>query len=175
MNRVNHLQTNAAQFHIDAHHGSVDAVMTDRKLSGGEKRAILSAWASDMYAVESSPGMRMIPGHADPIRLSDILNALRHLDHDDPPPREGMRMPPATSNVEVRGRPKDHGRHISYRVDHRRDDLDLRAASIRARRNNIRRYNRLLETELTELERDFIHRRIAEEQDALRRLAGSPS
>ena len=44
---------------------------------------------------------------------------------------------------------------------------------MRARRGNIRRYNRLLETELTDLERDFIRRRIAEEKDALRRLAAS--
>ena len=179
MNRVNHLQTNSVQFHVDGHHGSVDAVMTDRNLSGEEKRAILSAWASDMYAVESSPEMRMIPGRAEPVRLRDILHALRSLDHDDPPPGDAlsMEMPPRPAIIEARAGHADSPprRPITYRIGHRGDSAELRAASIRARRGNIRRYNRLLETELTDLERDFIHRRIAEEKDALRRLAGSVS
>jgi hypothetical protein len=174
MNDVDRLKTTSSCFHPDWHHRSVTAVMADSKLSSEEKRSILSAWASDMYAVESSPEMRMIPGHAAPVRLSVILAALRQLDRGDPPPRGGMgmRMPPATTEIDARGRSTDHVRRpIVYRTDYRRDDLSLRSASIRARRNNIRRYNRLLETELTELERGFIHRRIAEEKDALRRLA----
>jgi hypothetical protein len=40
-------------------------------------------------------------------------------------------------------------------------------ARIRTHRNNIHRYRRLLRTELSDLERDFIDRRIAEEQAAL--------
>ena len=40
-------------------------------------------------------------------------------------------------------------------------------ARIRAHRNNIHRYRRLLRTELTALERDFIDRRVADEQVAL--------
>jgi hypothetical protein len=40
-------------------------------------------------------------------------------------------------------------------------------ARIRAHRNNIHRYRRLLRTELTALERDFIDRRMADEQVAL--------
>jgi hypothetical protein len=176
MSRVNHLQTNSVQFYVDAHHGSVDAVMTDRNLSGGEKRAILSAWASDMYAVESSPEMRMIPGHAEPVRLRDILHALRSLDHDDPPPGGAVSMkPPRPAIIEARAGRADSPprRPIKYCTGHRGDSAELRAASMRARRGNIRRYNRLLETELTDLERDFIRRRIAEEKDALRRLAAS--
>ena len=174
MNNVERLQTTSSSFHPDGHHQSVDAVMTDRKLSKEEKRSILSAWASDMYAVESSPQMRMIPGHAAPVRLSAILAALRQLDRGDPPPRGGMgmRMPPASSEIELRDRRTDClWRPIVYKTGYRRDDLGLRSASIRARRSNIRRYKRLLETELTELERGFIYRRIAEERDALRRLA----
>jgi hypothetical protein len=168
MNDVDLLQTTSGCFRPDWHHQSVSAVMADSKLSREEKRSILSAWASDMYAVESLPEMRMIPGHAAPIRLDAILAALRNLDRDDPPPRGGLgqRMPPAI-NVEARGRPRDHVRRP---IVYRRDALSLRGASIRARRNNISRYYRLLETELTALERNFIHRRIAEEKDALRRL-----
>jgi hypothetical protein len=55
-----------------------------------EKRIILSSWASDMFAVESCPGLREIPGMDHPIRLAEILAALRRLDgEDDDPPRPG--------------------------------------------------------------------------------------
>jgi hypothetical protein len=40
-------------------------------------------------------------------------------------------------------------------------------ARIRTHRNNIHRYRRLLRAELSDLERDFIERRMADEQDAL--------
>ena len=40
-------------------------------------------------------------------------------------------------------------------------------ARIRAHRNNIHRYRRLLRTELSDLERNFIDRRMADEQAAL--------
>lgn len=49
--------------------------------------------------------------------------------------------------------------------------LDEDLARIRARRNNIHRYRRLLRTKLSELERQFIERRLAEEQTALDALA----
>ncbi|MHB0769396.1 hypothetical protein [Bradyrhizobium sp. 5.13L] len=45
--------------------------------------------------------------------------------------------------------------------------LDENLARIRAHRNNIHRYRRLLETRLSQLERHFIERRLAEEQSAL--------
>ena len=40
-------------------------------------------------------------------------------------------------------------------------------ARIRTHRNNIHRYRRMLRTELSDLERDFIGRRMADEQAAL--------
>jgi hypothetical protein len=49
--------------------------------------------------------------------------------------------------------------------------LDEDLARIRAHRNNIHRYRRLLRTKLSELERQFIERRLAEEQAALDALA----
>ncbi|BAR62548.1 hypothetical protein NK6_9409 [Bradyrhizobium diazoefficiens] len=49
--------------------------------------------------------------------------------------------------------------------------LDEDLARIRAHRNNIHRYRRLLRTRLSELERQFIERRLAEEQTALDALA----
>lgn len=49
--------------------------------------------------------------------------------------------------------------------------LDADLARIRAHRNNIHRYWRLLRTRLSDLERQFIERRLAEEQTALDTLA----
>ena len=45
--------------------------------------------------------------------------------------------------------------------------LDEDLARIRAHRNNISRYRRLLKTRLSDLERQFIERRLSEEQTAL--------
>ena len=50
--------------------------------------------------------------------------------------------------------------------------LDADLARIRAHRNNIHRYRRLLGTRLSDLERQFIERRLAEEQRALDALGG---
>jgi hypothetical protein len=41
---------------------------------------------------------------------------------------------------------------------------------LQAHRQNIARYRALLRTELTDIERDFIDRRIAEEESEMRRL-----
>ena len=47
---------------------------------------------------------------------------------------------------------------------------EVHAALTSAHRANLRRYCRLLATNLTELERDFIHRRIAETRRLLDQL-----
>jgi len=49
--------------------------------------------------------------------------------------------------------------------------LDQDFARIRAHSNNLARYRRLLKTELSDIERQFIERRLAEEQTALEALA----
>jgi hypothetical protein len=51
--------------------------------------------------------------------------------------------------------------------------IDEDLARLRTHRNNIRRYRRLLTTELTELERRFIERRLSEERSAMDALAAS--
>ncbi|MBR0707973.1 hypothetical protein [Bradyrhizobium liaoningense] len=78
-------------FHPAAHYASPAEVLNDKELSTPEKRIILSSWASDMYAVESCPALREIPGTGRSVRLADILAALRQLDGDgdDDPPRGG--------------------------------------------------------------------------------------
>lgn len=50
---------------------------------------------------------------------------------------------------------------------------DEKLALLRAHRNNISRYHRLLKTELTELERRFVERRLTEERSAMDKIAAS--
>jgi len=50
---------------------------------------------------------------------------------------------------------------------------DEQSIRLKAHRSNIGRYRWLLRTNLTELERRFIERRLGEEQSALEKLAGS--
>jgi hypothetical protein len=51
--------------------------------------------------------------------------------------------------------------------------IDEKLARMRTHRNNIQRYSHLLQTRLTELEREFIQKRLAEEQSKLESLAAS--
>jgi predicted house-cleaning noncanonical NTP pyrophosphatase (MazG superfamily) len=53
--------------------------------------------------------------------------------------------------------------------------LDIASARLRAHRNNIARYRRLLETKLTELEREYIQKRLSEEQSNLEALGSVES
>jgi hypothetical protein len=49
-------------------------------------------------------------------------------------------------------------------------EIDFHAAQVLGHRQNIERYCRLLATNLTELERQYLHKRIAEEHAELERL-----
>jgi hypothetical protein len=49
--------------------------------------------------------------------------------------------------------------------------IDESLARLRAHRSNIQRYRRLLGTQLTELETEFIERRLSEERQAAKRLS----
>jgi hypothetical protein len=51
--------------------------------------------------------------------------------------------------------------------------LDLQSARVETHRKNLDRYSRLLATELTAVEREYIHNRIAEERAELDRLLAS--
>lgn len=64
-------------------------VLNDPDLTRQEKRAILSSWASDACAVDSSPTLRHPPGATAPISFEDIVEALRSLDDDPTRPRPG--------------------------------------------------------------------------------------
>jgi len=152
------------QFHPISHYDSPDDVLRDAKLSTAEKRLILSSWASDMYAVDSKPALREVPGIRSPMRLSDILGALRRLDDEhDPPPRGAAAMRPvhfSFLNAIARGRSQ-------AKVSRTTRVAASRAGPGRfSREANIRRYRRLLATQLTDWEREFVERRLAEELQA---------
>jgi hypothetical protein len=49
--------------------------------------------------------------------------------------------------------------------------MDEKLARLRTHRNNIDRYRRLLKTKLTDLERQFIERRLSEEHSDYERLS----
>ena len=51
--------------------------------------------------------------------------------------------------------------------------VDENIARLRTHRSNIQRYRHLLETSLTDLEREFIAKRLAEEQSAIKMLSAS--
>ena len=51
--------------------------------------------------------------------------------------------------------------------------IDENFSLMRTHRNNISRYRRLLKTDLTELERRFLERRLTEEQSALEKIVAS--
>ena len=49
--------------------------------------------------------------------------------------------------------------------------IDENLARLRAHRNNIHRYRRLLATRLSDLERDYIERRLSEERASMEALS----
>ncbi len=155
-------------FHPVSHYNSPDDVLNDARLSTDEKRVILSSWASDMYVVESHPALREIPGIPRRLRLDDILAALKQLDDDnDPPPRGGLVMRlPRFSKLDCAASDEPR-RFIDERAARRRNwsiEASRTASGSRwTREENVRRYRKLLNTQLTDIERNFIERRLAEE------------
>ncbi|MDM9623304.1 hypothetical protein A6U87_05860 [Rhizobium sp. AC44/96] len=55
-------------------------VVNLHSLSAHDKRAILAAWASDLYAIESKPALRRIPGTPVPVTIDEVQAALGELD-----------------------------------------------------------------------------------------------
>ena len=138
-------------------------VVADQTISVGEKRAILASWASDAAAVASNPALRELPGSRRLITIDDVLEALSALDHH--PKRPAGRQ---TRTHEI-GRTGRRGR-----LDQRMTTMiDEKFGLLRTHRNNVGRYRRLLKTELTECERQFIERRLFEERSAMDRIAAS--
>ena len=169
MSQANRTANNVEPFfHPVSHYCSPDDVLDDAKLSTEEKRLILSSWASDMYAVESHPALREVPGIPHRLRLDDILAALKRLDDDiDPPPRGGlaMRLPrlsklDCVAYVELQ---RFVGRHAATKRHRSMQASRIPSHSRWTREANVRRYRKLLNTRLTDIERNFIEQRLAEE------------
>jgi hypothetical protein len=55
-------------------------VVEDAALTTAEKRAILSSWASDACAIESTPAVRQIPGSGHVVWFDEVIDALQALD-----------------------------------------------------------------------------------------------
>jgi hypothetical protein len=155
-----------AVFHPASCYDSPEDVLSDAELSVDEKRAILSSWASDMYVVESEPGVREVPGIPQKLRLDDIMAALKRLDSDNDPPRGGgLALRPFRFSrldcVASGALPRVSDELAATR---RSRPAKLSHAHKRwTREANVRRYRKLLATQLTETERRFIERRLVEE------------
>jgi hypothetical protein len=169
MSQANRTANNVEPFfHPVSHYCSPDDVLDDAKLSTEEKRLILSSWASDMYAVESHPALREVPGIPHRLRLDDILAALKRLDDDiDPPPSGGLAMRlPRLSKLDCVASDEPQrfiDRHAATRRHRSIQVSRTLSHSRRTREANVRRYRKLLNTRLTDIERNFIEQRLAEE------------
>ena len=70
-------------------------IVSDTSLSLAEKRSILASWASDASAIESCPTLRAPEALRAPVRIDEILAALRELDGlgpHNPPGGKPMRL-----------------------------------------------------------------------------------
>lgn len=54
-------------------------VVRVRALSVDDKRAVLAAWASDFYAVDSKPALSQLPGTT-PVSIDEVQATLEELD-----------------------------------------------------------------------------------------------
>ena len=68
-------------------------VVDDPSLSTGEKRSILSEWASDASAVEEYPTLRWLSGTNFPVTFSSIADARERLDRLAAEKEENMSFP----------------------------------------------------------------------------------
>jgi hypothetical protein len=165
MSHVDPNTSNVKSFFQPASYDSPEDVLNDASLSTDEKRVVLSSWASDIYVVESHPNLREVPGIPHRLRLDDILAALRQLDDDtDPRPRGGLAMRlPRLSKIVCRA--SETPQHVVDRHAARRRYRSMQASRPRrwTPQANVRRYRKLLNTQLTDLERSFVERRLAEE------------
>jgi hypothetical protein len=81
-------------------------VLAAADIDNDEKRAILASWASDIFAIESIPALRLYPGTDKAVSYDEIIEALKTLDKDDQ--QSGEQGSPGSFNVHRthRRRPK---------------------------------------------------------------------
>ena len=75
---------NAAHLlHPAQHFNHPRDVLAAADIGNDEKRAILASWASDIFAIESIPALRLYPGTEKAVSYDEIIEALKTLDEDD--------------------------------------------------------------------------------------------
>jgi hypothetical protein len=74
--------------HPAKHFGHPRDVLADEDIGDDEKRAILASWASDIFAIESIPALRLYPGADKAVSYDEIIEALKSLDKQDQQSRE---------------------------------------------------------------------------------------
>ena len=129
-------------------------------LTVAEKRAILASWASDASAIASCPSMRSPAGLKGPVSIDEILEALCELDGG---PHSSRRK---ALSVAINRR-RDRRLKLGPGCQEKPIMIDENLARLRAHRNNVHRYRRLLATQLSDLERAYIERRLSEERAAI--------
>lgn len=69
--------------HPAKHFGHPRDVLAADDIGDDEKRAILASWASDIFAIESIPALRLYPGTDKAVSYDEIIEALKTLDQSD--------------------------------------------------------------------------------------------
>ncbi len=69
--------------HPTKHFGHPCDVLAADDIGDDEKRAILASWASDIFAIESIPALRLYPGTDKAVSYDEIIEALKTLDQRD--------------------------------------------------------------------------------------------
>ncbi|MFS2154982.1 hypothetical protein [Rhizobium sp. Rhizsp42] len=69
--------------HPAKHFGHPREVLAAVEIGKDEKRALLASWASDMFAIESTPGLRLYHGADKAVTYDEIIDALKSLDEND--------------------------------------------------------------------------------------------
>ncbi|WP_168878848.1 hypothetical protein [Rhizobium sp. P28RR-XV] len=81
-------------------------VLAANDIGKEEKRAILASWASDIFAIESLPSLRLYPGADEAVSYDEIIEALKTLDGGDRQSRELDRSCSFNFHRPTRGKPQ---------------------------------------------------------------------
>lgn len=105
-------------------------VLAADDIAKDEKRAILASWASDIFAIESIPALRLYPGTDKAVSYDEIIEALKTLDQSDRQP--GDQGAPNSFDIHRTRRRRPQSRRFgnlglcSYRKgDHRRQPFEI--------------------------------------------------
>lgn len=67
--------------HPAKHFGHPRDVLAADDIGNDDKRAILASWASDIFAMDSVPALRLYPGADEAVSYDEIIEALKALDN----------------------------------------------------------------------------------------------